>query len=68
MDSFTLGMTPKIDFTRNVEHTPATARELADLRFSLSIVEFDTKFIQFTSLEPSIYRLIEILNQDKFGL
>jgi hypothetical protein len=25
MDSFTLGPTPKIDFTRTVEHTPATA-------------------------------------------
>jgi len=36
MDSFTLGLTPKIDFTRTVEHTPATVRELADLRFSLN--------------------------------
>jgi hypothetical protein len=35
MDSFTLGPTPKIDFTRTVEHTLATARELADLRSSL---------------------------------
>jgi len=31
MDSFTLGPTPKIDFTRTVEHTSATARELTDL-------------------------------------
>jgi hypothetical protein len=36
MDSFTLGPTLKIDFTRTVEHTPATAWELADLRFSLN--------------------------------
>jgi hypothetical protein len=36
MDSFTLGPTPKIDFTRTVEHTLATVRELADLRFSLN--------------------------------
>jgi hypothetical protein len=35
MDSFTLGPTPKIDFTRTVEHTPVTARELADIRFFL---------------------------------
>jgi hypothetical protein len=25
MDSFTLGLIPKIDFTRIVKHTPATA-------------------------------------------
>jgi hypothetical protein len=31
-------------------------------------MEFDTKFIQFTSLGPSIYRLIENLNLLKFGL
>jgi hypothetical protein len=36
MDSFTLGPTPKIDFTRTIEHTLATARELADLQFSLN--------------------------------
>jgi hypothetical protein len=36
IDSFTLGPTPKIDFTQIIEHTPATARELADLRFSLN--------------------------------
>jgi hypothetical protein len=48
MDSFTLGSTPKIDFTRTVEHTPATARELADLQFSLNtfskLREFNTEF------------------------
>jgi len=38
MDSFTLGPTPKIDFTRTIEHTPATARELADLQFSLNTI------------------------------
>jgi hypothetical protein len=38
MDSFTLGSTPKIDFTRTVEHIPTTARELADLRFSLNTI------------------------------
>jgi hypothetical protein len=31
-------------------------------------MEFDTEFIQFTSLEPSIYRLKEPLNLHKFGL
>jgi hypothetical protein len=31
MDSFTLGSTSKIDFTRTVEHTLATAWKLADL-------------------------------------
>jgi hypothetical protein len=36
MESFTLGPTPKIDFTRNKEHTPAMARELIDLQFSLN--------------------------------
>jgi len=36
MESFTLGPTPKIDFTRNKEHTLTTARELANLQFSLN--------------------------------
>jgi hypothetical protein len=36
MKSFTLGLLPKIDFTRTVEHTLATARELADLPISLN--------------------------------
>jgi hypothetical protein len=31
-------------------------------------MEFDTEFIQFTSLEPSIYRLKETLNLHKFEL
>jgi hypothetical protein len=31
-------------------------------------MEFDTEFIQFTSLEPSIYRLKETLNLLRFGL
>jgi len=36
MESFTLGPTPKIDFTRTIEHTLPIARELADLQFSLN--------------------------------
>jgi hypothetical protein len=67
MDSFTLGPTPKIDFTRIVEHTLATARELADLRFSLNTLS-KHYVIKFTSLEPSIYRLTENLNLLKFEL
>jgi hypothetical protein len=31
-------------------------------------MEFDTEFIQFTSLAPFIYRLTENLNLLKFGL
>jgi len=31
-------------------------------------MKFDTEFIQFTSLGPSIYRLTENLNLLKFGL
>jgi len=31
-------------------------------------MEFDTKFIQITSLEPSIHRLTKILNLLKFEL
>jgi hypothetical protein len=48
MDSFTLGPTRKIDFTRTVEHTLAMTWELANLRFSLNTLskleEFNTKF------------------------
>jgi hypothetical protein len=48
MDPFTLGPTLEIDFTRTVEHTPATAWELADLQFSLNTLskprEFNTEF------------------------
>jgi len=36
MDSFTLEPTPKIEFTRTIEHTLATVLELANLRFSLN--------------------------------
>jgi hypothetical protein len=32
MESFTLGLLCKIDFTQTIEHTLATARELADLQ------------------------------------
>jgi len=38
MESFTLGFLPKIDFTRTVEHTLATARELVDLKISLNTI------------------------------
>jgi hypothetical protein len=31
-------------------------------------MKFDTEFIHFTSLEPSIYRLKETLNLLKIGL
>jgi hypothetical protein len=54
MDSFTSRPTPKIDFTRNVEHTPAMAWELADLWFSLNTIsklrEFNTEF--YTKYKP----------------
>jgi hypothetical protein len=33
MDFFTLGLLPKIDFTRIKVHTTTTARELADLQY-----------------------------------
>jgi len=33
MESFTLGLLPKIDFTRTKRHTTATARELANLQY-----------------------------------
>jgi len=48
MDSFTLGPTPKIDFTRTVEHTLVTAWEIEDLQFFLKplskLREFNTEF------------------------
>jgi len=73
MESFTLGPTPKIDFTRIVEHTPATARELADLRFSLNTLSkhYGIRYRIHTiykPIEPSIHRLIENLNLLKFEL
>jgi hypothetical protein len=33
MKSFTLGLFPKIDYTRTKEHTTTTAKELADLQY-----------------------------------
>jgi hypothetical protein len=36
MESFTLGLLSKIDFTQIVEHTLAMARELANLQISLN--------------------------------
>jgi hypothetical protein len=44
MDSFTLGRTPKIDFTRTVEHTLAMTWELADLQFSLNTLRLEYGF------------------------
>jgi hypothetical protein len=72
MDSFTFRLTLKIDFTRTIEHTPKTAWELVDLRFSLNplskLREFNTEFCTIDNLGPSIYRLIENLNLLRFGL
>jgi hypothetical protein len=58
MDSFTLGPTPKIDFTR----TLAPASKLADLRFSLNTLSkhygiHHRILYQNTELEPPIYSL-----------
>jgi hypothetical protein len=48
MDSFNLGMTSKIDFTRTIEHTSAMAWEFTDLWLSLNTLsklrEFNTEF------------------------
>jgi len=72
MDSFTLGSSPKIDFGRTVEHTPATAWELASLRFSLytlsKLWEFNTEFCTIYKPRAPIYRLKETLNLLKNGL
>jgi hypothetical protein len=69
MDSFTLGPTPKIDFTRTVEHTSAKAWELSDLRLSLNTLsklrEFNTKLC--TIYKP-IYRLTGNLKLLRFEL
>jgi hypothetical protein len=72
MDSFTLGPIPKIDFTRTVEHTLATAWELSDLWFSVNSLsklrEFILNSVQNTSLRPSIYRLTGNLKLLRFRL
>jgi hypothetical protein len=72
MDSFTLGPTPKIGFTRTVEHTSATTWELADLRFSLNTLsklrEFNAEFCTKQKSGPSIYRLTGNLKLLRFGL
>jgi hypothetical protein len=54
MESFTLGPTPKIDFTRNKEHTPALARELADLQFFLNTLSkhYGILYLILTSYKP----------------
>jgi uncharacterized protein (DUF58 family) len=64
--------TPKIDFTRTVEHTPTTARELADLQFSLNTLSkhYRIQYRIHTNYKPRAlyYRLIENLNLLKFKL
>jgi hypothetical protein len=59
MKSFTLGPTPKIDFTRTVEHTPATARELADLQFSLNTLSkhYGIRYRIHTNYKPRAFYL-----------
>jgi len=72
MDSFILWPIPKIDFTRTVEHTPATTWEIADLWFSLNTLSkyYGILYIilTITSLKLSIYRLKKTLNLHKFEL
>jgi hypothetical protein len=73
MDSFTLEPIPKIGFTRIVEHIPATAWELADLRFSLNTLSkhYGIRYRIHTIYKPRalyLYRLTENLNLLKFGL
>jgi hypothetical protein len=63
MDSFTLGLLPKIDFNMST----ATAQRqwlenklistITPKLYSLSSKEFNTEFLQITYLEASIYRL-----------
>jgi hypothetical protein len=53
MDSFTLGPTPKIDFTRTLEHILAPALELADLRFFLNTL---SKHYGIQYRIPTIYK------------
>jgi hypothetical protein len=59
-ESFTLGPTIKIDFTRTVEHTLATARELADLQFSLTTLSKHYGIIYWilTSYKPKATYLL----------
>jgi hypothetical protein len=66
MDSFTLGPTPKIDFTWTLKHTLATALELADLQCLLkhplkALWNSPPNSVQNTDLKPPIYRLQETL-------
>jgi len=71
IDSFTLGLTPKMDFTWTVEHTLVTAWELADLLFSPNTLSKHyslSNSVQNTSLGPSIYRLTGNLKLLRFGL
>jgi len=72
MESFTLGPTPKIDFTRTVEHTPATTRELTDLQISLNTLSkhYGILYWILTNNKPRAIYLwaSENLILDKFGL
>jgi hypothetical protein len=63
MESFTLGILPKIDF--NTSTATALRQRLKSKLintitpklYSLSSKEFNTEFLQITYLEASIYRL-----------
>jgi transposase len=62
MESFTLGPTPKIDFSFNSNNTwqrlESEQISTVTLKYnSLSTTEFNTEFLQFLSLGAFIYRL-----------
>jgi hypothetical protein len=58
MESFTLGPTPKIDFKSAQQWLQRDKLSTITLQFnSLSTKEFNTEFLQFSSLGTSIYRL-----------
>jgi hypothetical protein len=50
---------PNIDFTRIVEHTPATARELVDFRFSLNTLSkhYGIRYRIHTNYKPITFYL-----------
>jgi hypothetical protein len=70
--SFTLGLLLKIDFTRTVEHTLTTARELADLQISLNTLSkhYGILYWILTKYKPRAiyYRLTKNLILINFGL
>jgi hypothetical protein len=63
MESFTLGLLPKIDFNTSISTTlwqwleSKLISTITPKLFSLSSKEFDTEFLQIPCLEASIYRL-----------